>query len=133
MPFGYMIAPIILELLKESVTLQDVLCHPVFDTPQFSELCTMIKQSEDRSVVGVSEQEQVNEQYCHLANGLNLVLARTDVLLSHSEECRRMRSHTLPTTFNKATDKPHQEEAVIKLPPPPIEDTLAGLSQHRKR
>jgi hypothetical protein len=74
----------------------------------------------------------VNEQYCQLANGLNLVLAHTDVPLSRSDEHVRIRSHTLPTTVNDASDEPHQEEAVIDLPPPPIEDTLAGTLQQRK-
>jgi hypothetical protein len=124
---------IFLELLKESVTLRDVLCHPVFDMEQFSDLCTMIKQLEDRSVEEVSEQEQVNEQYRHLANGWNLVLAHTDVLLSRSDKHVRMCSHTLPTTFHYSTDGPHQEEPVIDLLPPPIDDTLAGSMQQRKR
>jgi hypothetical protein len=96
-------------------------------------LCTMIKQSEDRSVVEVSEQEQVNKQYRHLANGWNLVLAHTDVLLSRSDKHVRMCSHTLPTTFHYSTDGPHQEEPVINLPPPPIDDTLSGSMQQRKR
>jgi hypothetical protein len=126
-------SPIILELLKESVALCNVLCHPVFNVPQFSELCTMIKHSEDRSVLEVSEREQVNEQYRHLATGLNLVLARTDVLLSRSDKRVRMCSHTLPTTINDTSDEPHQKEAVIDLPPPPIEDTLARSLQQRKR
>jgi hypothetical protein len=126
-------SPIILELLKESVALRDVLNHPVFDSPQFMELCTMVKHSENRSVLEISEREQVNEQYRHLATGLNLVLARTDVLLSRSDDRARMRSNTSPMAMNDSSDEQNQEEAFIDLPPSPIEDTLAGSLQQRKR
>jgi hypothetical protein len=48
-------------------------------------------------------------------------------------QARKNCSHTLPMTYHYSTDEPHQVEPVIDLPPPPIEDTLAGSLQQRKQ
>jgi hypothetical protein len=73
------------ELLKDSVTLHDVLSHDVFKSPLFTKLCGQVKAAEDRSANGILQTHQSSEEYWHLAHGLNLVLARTEMLLAWSD------------------------------------------------
>jgi hypothetical protein len=120
------------ELLKDSVTLCDVLSHDAFKTPLFNKLCDQVKAAEDRSATGLLQAHQSSKEYQHLAQGLNLVLARTEMLLAQPEEGGRQHASAMSTShFNP--DKPSNNEHVVVLPLPANEDTLADSDQQRKR
>jgi hypothetical protein len=122
----------LIELLKESVALRDVLLHDGFKNTLFSQLCDLVNAAEDRSVTGVLERDQSSEEYQHLAQGLNLFLAQAEMLLAWSDDQGRSYVNALSTShFNP--EEPPNNEHVVNLPPPAIEDTLASSDQQQKR
>jgi hypothetical protein len=120
------------DLLKDSVTLRDVLSHEVFKSPLFKDLCDQVKAVEDRNATRILQAHQTSDEYQYLAQGLNQVLARTEMLLAQSEDHGR-RNFCMTSTTHLNTDEQPTDGNVIDLPLPANEDTLADSDQQHKR
>jgi hypothetical protein len=120
------------DLLKDSVTLRDVLSHEVFKSPLFKDLCDQVKAAEDRNTTRILQAHQTSEENRYLAQGLNQVLARTEMLVAWSEDHGR-RNFSMTSTTHLNTDEQPTDGNVIDLPLPANEDTLADSDQQRKR
>jgi hypothetical protein len=118
------------DLLKDTVTLRLVLSHDVFKSPLFKKLCDHVKAAEDRNATGILQAHQTSEEYRYLAQGLNQVFARTEMLLAWSEEHGR-RCFSATSTPHLNTEEQPTDGNVVDLPA--NEDTLADSDQQRKR
>jgi hypothetical protein len=91
-----------------------------------------VKAAEDRNATGILQAHQTSEEYRYLAQGLNQVLARTEMLLARSEDHGR-RNFSMTSTTHLNTEEQRTDGNVIDLPLPANEDTLADSDQQRKR